>query len=47
MRVPDSDRVGEVDDGWSVASRWLFHERNAVGGGSPYVGGARSGPCHG
>src|SRR5690606_26528161 len=27
VRVPDSDRVGEVDDGWTVGIRWLFHER--------------------
>ena len=34
--------VGEVDGGWAVASRLLFHERNAVGGGSPYFSGARA-----
>jgi alkylation response protein AidB-like acyl-CoA dehydrogenase len=28
--------VGEVNDGWTVASRLLVHERNAVGGGSAY-----------
>lgn len=27
LRVPDSDRVGEVDHGWSVGVRWMFHER--------------------
>ena len=27
MRVPDSDRVGDVDDGWTVGTRWMFHER--------------------
>jgi alkylation response protein AidB-like acyl-CoA dehydrogenase len=26
-RVPDSDRVGGVDDGWTVGTRWMFHER--------------------
>ncbi|MBL7495848.1 acyl-CoA dehydrogenase family protein [Frankia sp. CNm7] len=26
--VPDSDRIGAVDDGWTVATRWLFHERS-------------------
>jgi alkylation response protein AidB-like acyl-CoA dehydrogenase len=41
VRVPDSDRVGEVDDGWTVGTRWMFHERNAMGGGSPYVSGPR------
>ncbi|MBV8463459.1 MAG: acyl-CoA dehydrogenase family protein, partial [Acidimicrobiales bacterium] len=38
--VPASDVIGEVDDGWTVASRLLFHERDAVGGGSPYISGA-------
>jgi hypothetical protein len=37
--VPDSDRVGEVDQGWTVGTRWMFHEKNAMGGGSPYVTG--------
>lgn len=27
VRVPDSDRVGEVDNGWTVGTRWMFHER--------------------
>jgi alkylation response protein AidB-like acyl-CoA dehydrogenase len=34
--VPASDVVGTLNDGWSVAARLLIHERNAVGGGSPY-----------
>src|SRR5438067_5031332 len=25
--IPDSERIGEVDDGWTVSLRWLFHER--------------------
>jgi alkylation response protein AidB-like acyl-CoA dehydrogenase len=25
--VPDSDRIGFVDDGWTVGVRWMFHER--------------------
>ena len=25
--VPDSDRIGDVDDGWTVGIRWMFHER--------------------
>jgi alkylation response protein AidB-like acyl-CoA dehydrogenase len=41
--IPVSDVVGEVDDGWTVASRLLVHERNAVGGGSPYTSGRSSG----
>jgi alkylation response protein AidB-like acyl-CoA dehydrogenase len=27
VRVPDSDRIGAVDDGWTVGVRWMFHER--------------------
>ncbi|MEV5647063.1 acyl-CoA dehydrogenase family protein [Nocardia sp. NPDC052254] len=38
--VPADAIVGEVNDGWTVASRLLLHERNAVGGGSPYASGA-------
>jgi len=30
--VPADGVVGEVNDGWTVASRLLVHERNAVGG---------------
>ncbi|HEX6236896.1 MAG TPA: acyl-CoA dehydrogenase family protein [Acidimicrobiales bacterium] len=37
--IPVSDVVGEVDDGWTVASRLLVHERMAVGGASPYTSG--------
>ena len=40
VAIPVDDVVGEVNDGWTVASRLLFHERDAVGGGSPYVSGA-------
>jgi alkylation response protein AidB-like acyl-CoA dehydrogenase len=39
VRLADADRVGEVDDGWTVGTRWMFHEKNAMGGGSPYVTG--------
>jgi alkylation response protein AidB-like acyl-CoA dehydrogenase len=38
--LPADAVVGEVNGGWAVASRQLFHERNAVGGGSPYTSGA-------
>lgn len=45
VRVPDTDRVGDVDDGWSVGVRWMFHERMQYN--SPYVtrptGAAREG----
>jgi alkylation response protein AidB-like acyl-CoA dehydrogenase len=33
--VPDSDRIGEVNDGWTVGTRWMFHERMLFN--SPYV----------
>ena len=35
VRVPDTDRIGEVDQGWTVGTRWMFHERML--GHSPYV----------
>jgi alkylation response protein AidB-like acyl-CoA dehydrogenase len=35
--VPNDCLLGEPNDGWTVASRLLFHERDAVGGGSPYA----------
>jgi alkylation response protein AidB-like acyl-CoA dehydrogenase len=41
--IPASDVIGEVDDGWTVATRLLVHERNAVGGGSPYTSGRSHG----
>ena len=33
--VPDTDRVGDVDEGWTVGTRWMFHERMLFN--SPYV----------
>ena len=33
--VPDTDRIGEVDDGWTVGTRWMFYERMLYD--SPYV----------
>ena len=35
VRIPDSDRMGAIDDGWTVGSRWMYHER--FGHNSPYV----------
>jgi alkylation response protein AidB-like acyl-CoA dehydrogenase len=29
VRVPDSDRIGGVDEGWTVGTRWMMHERTA------------------
>ncbi len=34
--VPATDVVGDVNDGWNVASRLLVHERNAIAGGSEF-----------
>lgn len=31
--------LGQVNDGWTVAQRLLFHERSATGGSSPYSSG--------
>ncbi|HLM19499.1 MAG TPA: acyl-CoA dehydrogenase family protein [Acidimicrobiia bacterium] len=39
VRLPPDSVVGDVNDGWTVALALLAHERNAVGGGSPYVSG--------
>src|SRR5262245_56518124 len=36
VRVPADALIGSLDDGWTVASRLLVHERNSVGGGSQY-----------
>jgi alkylation response protein AidB-like acyl-CoA dehydrogenase len=39
VEVPLSNVLGEINGGWAVATRQLFHERNAVGGGSQYSSG--------
>ncbi len=36
VRIPDALRIGPVDEGWTVAGRWMYHERT-VAGGSTYV----------
>ncbi|MEV0471439.1 acyl-CoA dehydrogenase family protein, partial [Streptomyces prunicolor] len=41
--LPADAVVGEVNGGWAVASRQLFHERTAVGGGSPFTSGRGTG----
>jgi len=38
--IPAANVLGKVNDGWTVASRLLSHERDAVGGGSPYASGS-------
>ncbi len=35
VRIPDSDRMSEIDAGWTVGQRWMYHER--LGHNSPYV----------
>jgi alkylation response protein AidB-like acyl-CoA dehydrogenase len=39
LRLGDDAVVGEVNRGWEVASRLLYHERRAVGHGSEYASG--------
>ena len=39
MRLGDDAVVGEVNKGWEVASRLLYHERRAVGHGSEFASG--------
>ncbi len=43
VAIPAENVMGQVNDGWTVASRLLYHERDAVGGGSPYVSGVAVG----
>jgi alkylation response protein AidB-like acyl-CoA dehydrogenase len=43
VRIPDSQRIGEVGDGWRVARTTLMNERVAIGGGAaPREGGVVS-----
>jgi alkylation response protein AidB-like acyl-CoA dehydrogenase len=44
VRVPDADRIGEVDAGWTVGIGWMLHER--LGASSRYVT-RPLGPRHG
>ncbi|OBB10521.1 acyl-CoA dehydrogenase [Mycolicibacterium setense] len=39
LELPADAVVGAVNDGWTVASRQLHHERRAVGGGSEFASG--------
>jgi alkylation response protein AidB-like acyl-CoA dehydrogenase len=41
--IPAANVIGEVDDGWTVATHLLVHERLATGGGSPYTSGRSGG----
>jgi alkylation response protein AidB-like acyl-CoA dehydrogenase len=38
VRVPDTHRLGDVDEGWTVALTTLMNERAAIGGGGAGVG---------
>jgi alkylation response protein AidB-like acyl-CoA dehydrogenase len=42
LELSDDAVVGEVNKGWDVASRQLYHERRAVGGGSEFASGIGS-----
>jgi alkylation response protein AidB-like acyl-CoA dehydrogenase len=39
LELGDDAVVGEVNGGWAVASRQMYHERRAVGGGSEFASG--------
>jgi alkylation response protein AidB-like acyl-CoA dehydrogenase len=39
VALPEDAVVGDVDGGWTVTSGLLAHEREGVGGSSPYVSG--------
>ncbi|HLY84164.1 MAG TPA: acyl-CoA dehydrogenase family protein [Acidimicrobiales bacterium] len=39
VAIPAENVLGEINDGWTVASRLLYHERAAVGGASQYASG--------
>lgn len=39
LELGDDAVVGKVNNGWEVASRQLYHERRAVGGGSEFASG--------
>jgi alkylation response protein AidB-like acyl-CoA dehydrogenase len=38
VRVPDTDRIGEVGEGWRVAMTTLSNERTTIGGGTGATG---------
>jgi alkylation response protein AidB-like acyl-CoA dehydrogenase len=42
LELGDDAILGEVGKGWDVASRQLYHERRAVGGGSEFASGSGS-----
>jgi len=50
VRIPADSVLGEVNAGWTVGTRWMFHEKNGSGGGSVLTigagNGAPRGPSH-
>lgn len=46
LALADDAVVGEVNKGWEVASRQLYHERRAVGGGSEFASGSGAENAH-
>ena len=42
VRIPDSHRLGDVNQGWAVALTTLMNERAAIGGGRPAAAALRS-----
>jgi alkylation response protein AidB-like acyl-CoA dehydrogenase len=45
VRIPDRDRIGAVDDGWTVGIRWMYYERSFAL--SPYIIRATGGDAFG
>ena len=43
VRIPDSNRVGDVGEGWRASLTTLMNERTAIGGGTPKQGGGAIG----
>jgi alkylation response protein AidB-like acyl-CoA dehydrogenase len=41
VRIPDSDRIGDVGDGWRVSMTTLMNERVTIGGGGSGSGGPK------
>jgi alkylation response protein AidB-like acyl-CoA dehydrogenase len=35
LQIPDSDRIGDVDAGWTVGTRWMYYEKSF--NISPYI----------
>ena len=43
VRIPDSNRIGDVGEGWRASLTTLMNERTAIGGGTPKQGGGTIG----